>query len=184
MVDPLRSASVGWRGLVLLAWLLVASACAGGGDASPDDAAGATPVSTIAEPAPNDSASTDRSSDSSPAESSDEPASTVAVDDAVLVGYADDARIADEALEVLATIASADADDVLTPTAQEIAGDEPLLPAGASLDIRRETWERTGRIGAVVVEVDAGQGPPDEFVAFLVATADGWRLSHTERVEP
>jgi hypothetical protein len=171
--------------VVVLAWLLVASACAGGGDSSLRTEAPTTPEPAASAPAPDGTSSTDRSSSPSPSDgSSGEPPGSARIDDAVLVGYADDTAVADEAFAVLATITTADAGDVLTPASEAIATGQSLLPEGADLIVRRETWERTGRIGAVVVEVHMGEGPPDEFVAFLVATADGWRLSHTERVEP
>ena len=102
-----------------------------------------------------------------------------------LIGYEDDRDVADVALAVLQEIGAAPSDEVLTPVAAGAIGGAELLPAGATMKVRRPTWERRGRLAAVVIDVQlAGTATPDEFVAFLVATEDGWRLSHTERLSP
>lgn len=135
--------------------------------------------------APGLAAADDSPPGSTTAERQGTTTSTLDLGRTELVGYEDDATVADAAFAVVEGLLTLPPGEALTPVAAAAAGDRALLPDGATMTIRRPTWERRGRLAAVVVDVQlAGAEGTDEFIAFLVATEAGWRLSHTERLGP
>ena len=161
--------------------VLSATGCSGDEESSPRPTGVSSPTTAAATTVPSDTAETS-------ATASSPPSTTVqprGLEDTELVGFEDDAAIANEALALFDDLSVLPRHEVLTPVAAAAAGDGELVPDGAEMTARPETWERRGRLAAVVVEVrPVGNDEPDEFAAFLVATEDGWRLSHTERLEP
>jgi len=138
--------------------LLTLSSCSSGGADFANQRAPATTVTRGAAEAPADAVNVTRT-----------------------VRYPEDSVVADQALGILDPAALSSPSEILTVQAAELGGTGPLVPAGSVVEVQSETWERRGRIAAVVVSVTLpGSDKSDEFVAWLVDTGDGWRLSHTE----
>lgn len=53
------------------------------------------------------------------------------------------------------------------------------LPAGSSLTINPQTWRRTGAVASVSVGVHPAVGPAQPYIAVLIQTPSGWKLSET-----
>ncbi len=101
-----------------------------------------------------------------------------------VVGFEDDREVATAAAAVLTAESLGNPADALTPAALDAAGPARLVPEDASVDVELSTWERSGSVAAVVVNVTlTGADSADRFVAWLVETSSGWRLSHTDRLD-
>jgi hypothetical protein len=105
---------------------------------------------------------------------------TGAVSDAA-VGYDEDRDEADLAIGVLERLPEAPEDAIASDSLAAVGGSEGVLPDGAAIEVIRSSWQRTGPVAEVVVEVVLPDGTRDRFGVVMARGADGWRVVYTVR---